>query len=81
MVILGRGLDSRAYRGELIQGAVKTFELDHPWTQASKVQRVKKVFGTLPAYVTYVPIDFIEDRLENLLACGFDRSLKTLFLL
>jgi len=80
VVILGADLDSRAYRGELLQGAAKTFEVDHPATQASKMKRVKKVFGTIPAHVTYVPIDFNDETLEKLLACGFDRSLKTLFL-
>ena len=30
VMILGAGLDSRAYRGELLQGAAKTFEVDHP---------------------------------------------------
>jgi len=80
VVILGAGLDSRSYRGELLQGSAKTFEVDHPATQASKIKRLKKVFGTIPAYVTYVPIDFNDETLDKLLACGFDRSLKTLFM-
>jgi len=80
VVILGAGLDSRAYRGELLQGAAKTFEVDHPATQASKMKRVKNVFGTIPAHVSYVPIDFNDETLDKLLACGFDQSLKTLFL-
>jgi methyltransferase (TIGR00027 family) len=80
VVILGAGLDSRAYRGELLQGAVKTFEVDHPATQASKMKRLKKVFSTIPAHVTYVPIDFNDETLDKLLACGFERSLKTLFM-
>lgn len=80
VVILGAGLDSRAYRGELLQGAAKTFEVDHPATQASKMKRLKKVFGTIPAHVAYVPIDFNDETLDKLLACGFDRSLKTLFM-
>jgi len=80
VVILGAGLDSRAYRGELLQGAAKTFEVDHPATQASKMKRLKKVFSTIPAHVTYVPIDFNDETLDKLLACGFDRSLKTLFM-
>jgi methyltransferase (TIGR00027 family) len=79
VVILGAGLDSRAYRGELLQRAVKTFEVDHPATQASKIKRLKKVLGKIPSHVTYVPIDFEEDTLDKLLAHGFDRSLKTLF--
>ena len=48
LVILGAGLDSRAYRDELLQGVVKTFEVDHPATQASKIERVKKVLRQNP---------------------------------
>jgi len=80
LVILGAGLDSRAYRDELLQGVVKIFEVDHPATQASKLERVKKVFGKIPANVAYVSIDFNHETLDKLLACGFDRSLKTLFI-
>ena len=80
VVILGAGLDSRAYRGALVQGAVKTFEVDHPATQACKLSRLKAVLGAIPAHVTYVPIDFNVETLDTLLACGFDPSLKTLFL-
>ena len=80
LVILGAGLDSRAYRDELFQGVVKIFEVDHPATQASKIERVKKAFGKIPANVAYVPIDFNDETLDKLPTCGFDRSLKTLFI-
>jgi methyltransferase (TIGR00027 family) len=80
LVILGAGLDSRAYQDELLQGMVKTFEVDHPATQASKIERVKKVFGKIPPNVAYVPIDFNDETLDKLLAYGFDRSLKTLYI-
>jgi methyltransferase (TIGR00027 family) len=80
LVILGAGLDSRAYRDEPLQGAVKTFEVDHPATQASKIERVKKVLGKIPPNVAYVPIDFNDETLDKLLACGYDRSLKSLFI-
>ena len=49
------------------------FEVDHPATQASKIKRVKKVLGTIPTNVVYVPIDFDEETLDKLLAYGFDR--------
>jgi methyltransferase (TIGR00027 family) len=80
LVILGAGLDSRAYRDELLQGVVKIFEVDHPATQASKIERVKKVFGKIPTNVAYVPIDFNDETLDKLLGCGYDWSLKTLFI-
>jgi methyltransferase (TIGR00027 family) len=80
LVILGAGLDSRAYRNELHQGVARVFEVDHPATQASKIERVKKVFGKAPSHVTYVPVDFVDETLEKLLTYGLDRSLKTLFI-
>ena len=80
LVILGAGLDSRAYRNEQHQGVARVFEVDHPATQASKIERVKKVFGKIPSHVTYVSVDFVGETLDKLLTSGFDPSLKTLFI-
>ena len=80
VVILGAGLDSRAYRDGLLSGGVKTFEVDHPATQARKRKRLKQALTTFPAYVTYVPVDFNNETLDKLLACDYDPSLKTLFI-
>jgi len=80
IVILGAGFDSRAYRSELIPMEVKTFEVDYPTTQASKTERVKKIFGAPPKNVVYVPVDFNLETLDKLFTYGFDRSLKTLFI-
>lgn len=80
VVILGAGLDSRAYRGELLSRAIKTFEVDHPATQASKIERVKRIFGKIPEHVVYVSLDFNRETLDKLLGAGFDQSLKTLFI-
>lgn len=41
LVNLGAGWDSRAYRGELLERKVRTFEVDHPATQAEKIRKVK----------------------------------------
>jgi methyltransferase (TIGR00027 family) len=80
IVILGAGLDSRAYRQETIEAKVRVFEVDHPATQASKIKKVRKVIGNIPPGVVYVPIDFNEETLDKLLEVGFNRSLKTLFI-
>lgn len=80
VVILGAGLDSRAYRGELRNRAIKTFEVDHPATQASKIARVKSIFGPLPAHVVYVALDFNRETLDRLLVEGFDQRVLTLFI-
>ncbi len=80
LVILGAGYDSRAYRFDL-QGRVKTFEVDHPATQADKLARLQAVFGKPPGHVTYVPVDFNTQTLEaRLLASGYDSKLQTLFI-
>jgi methyltransferase (TIGR00027 family) len=81
LVILGAGLDSRAYRfGDALRG-VRVFELDLPQTQEYKKKRVQEVFGKLPGHVTYVPIDFAKQTLEPVLAgVGYDQKKKTIFI-
>ena len=81
LVILGAGYDSRAYRIEGLKGKVKVFEVDHPTTQRVKVEKVKKIFGSLPDHVVYVPVDFSKQKLDRrLLESGYDRNSKTLFI-
>lgn len=80
LVILGAGLDSRAYRIEGLKGRVKVFEVDHPATQAVKLSKLEKVLDELPAHVTYVPIDFDAETLEKLYEHGYQRQKKTLFI-
>lgn len=80
LIILGAGYDSRAYRFDL-PGRVKTFEVDHPVTQADKLEKVQRVFGKIPAYVTYVPVDFnTQDLSERLLSSSYDPGLISLFI-
>jgi len=82
LVIMGAGYDTRAYRIEGLKGKVKVFEVDHPNTQSVKIEKVKEIFGSLPEHVMYVPVDFESENLgERLLEKGYDRSLKTLFLM
>jgi methyltransferase (TIGR00027 family) len=80
LVILGAGLDSRAYRFEQLAGRVGVFEVDHPATQQVKREKIVKIFGALPAYVTYVPIDFDAETLDKLVEYGYSRQGKTLFI-
>ena len=80
LVILGAGYDSRPYRFDL-QGAIKTFEVDHPVTQADKLEKVRRVFGKIPEHVTYVPVDFDTQSLsERLLSSGYEPDLISLFI-
>jgi methyltransferase (TIGR00027 family) len=80
LVILGAGYDSRAYRFELPE-RITTFEVDHPATQSDKVAVLKARLGKLPEHVTFVPVDFNTQTLEQrLLESGYAPDLKTLFI-
>jgi methyltransferase (TIGR00027 family) len=82
LVILGAGYDTRAYRIEGLKGKIKVFEVDHPDTQYVKIEKIKRIFGFLPGHVTYVPVDFEIDNFgERLIEQGYNRSMKTLFIL
>ena len=80
VVILGAGLDSRAYRfGDALRG-VRVFELDLPPTQEYKNTRPRRA-GALPDHVTYAPIDFTTQELAAVLAAaGYDRKQVTTFI-
>jgi len=81
LVILGAGLDARAYRFYELKNGVKVFEVDHPASQATKLEKLKQVFGSQPAHVSYVGIDFNTQCLDQRLSeSGYDESLKTLFI-
>jgi methyltransferase (TIGR00027 family) len=81
LVILGAGYDSRAYRFDELRPRVRVFEVDHPDTQRAKIQKVKKIFGSLPSHVVYVGLDLDEKKLgEGLLESGYSRDKKTLFI-
>jgi len=73
VVILGAGLDSRAYRFADELAGVRVFEVDHPVTADRKLERVKAALGEVPACVTYVRADLERDALEQRLGeSGFD---------
>jgi methyltransferase (TIGR00027 family) len=79
LVILGAGLDTRAYR--LPAGMrIRCFEVDTPKTQAFKREMLKKA-GVDTTRVTYVPADFEnEDWFEQLVDAGFAPDKPTFFL-
>ncbi len=80
LVILGAGLDSRAYRFEQLAGRVRVFEVDHPATQRAKINKLAKVLGSLPEHVTFVPIDFDQETLQKLFDFGYSPQARTLFI-
>lgn len=79
VVILGAGLDGRAWRmPELVSSRV--FEVDHPDSQQQKLQRVASLTQEARE-VRFVPVDFSRDDLAHALeAAGQDVHLPTAWL-
>lgn len=72
LVILGAGIDTRAYR---LPGVVQmqVFELDLPRVQKMKQVRLAKHLGQVPGNVHFVPIDFEEQDIAAVMnSSGFD---------
>jgi methyltransferase (TIGR00027 family) len=80
VVLLGAGYDTRAYRFAARLRGKRVFEVDHPATSAMKQRRVARVLGAPPAHLTYVPVNFLVEKVEERLrANGYDPSRVTLF--
>ncbi|HUB07868.1 MAG TPA: SAM-dependent methyltransferase [Myxococcales bacterium] len=79
LVILGAGLDGRAFRLEGLRDAT-VYEVDHPSTQRTKQERTTPL-SPLAKAVRFVPVDFTVDDLSARLAeAGFDPLRKTFWL-
>ncbi len=76
LVIVGAGLDARAYRmPELAESVV--FEIDHPATQAWKRERTRAL-SPCAGELRHVPVDFSRDDLGDALErAGHDASKRT----
>jgi methyltransferase (TIGR00027 family) len=80
VVILGAGYDSRAYRLGREFPAARFFEVDLPELQAEKRQKVLAEIGTVPAQVSYCPLDFNHQSLGQLIAMPtYDPARRTFF--
>lgn len=78
-VILGAGLDTRAWRLEAMRGA-RIFEVDHPSTQAYKRERAARL-GMPVGELSFVPVDFTRDDLGRALAAaGHDPNQPTVWI-
>lgn len=78
-VILGAGLDTFAYRSPLA-AEVKVFEVDHPATQAWKRRRLAETGITVPASLTFAPVDFESEPLaDGLSRAGVDLAAPVFF--
>jgi methyltransferase (TIGR00027 family) len=79
-VVLGAaGYDGRAFRYE--KPGVRWFEVDHPATQADKLERLERL-GLAAGHIAFVSADFTADPVaESLLAAGLDPGEPAVFLL
>jgi methyltransferase (TIGR00027 family) len=79
LVILGAGLDTLAYRTPLAD-RLRIFEVDHPSTQAWKRKMLAAAAIAVPEALSFVPIDFERQTLEEgLKAAAFDPGARTFF--
>ena len=81
IVLLGAGYDTRAYRFNQNNRGTKIFELDITPTQDRKKECLKKARIDIPQHVRFVPINFKEESLKDVLEiAGYENQAKTLFL-
>ena len=79
-VVLGAGMDTFAFREKEFVSEHRVYEVDHPLTQKDKQARIARAGWRVPENLTFVPVDFVKDRLsERLATSGFDKRQETLF--
>jgi len=80
VVILGAGLDTRAYRLAAL-GTIPVFEVDLPEIIAYKRALLQRLYGNVPAHVTLVTLDFDSQDLASRLASqGYRAEHKSFFI-
>lgn len=80
LVVLGAGFDTRAYRLPRLR-SIPVFEVDHPDTQATKRDVLRRILPEVPGNVTFVGVDFATDSLgEGLSRAGYSPNLPTVIL-
>ncbi len=79
-VMLGAGMDTFAFREKEFLSNYRVFEVDHLLTQEDKIERITRAGWSVPDNLTFVPVDFTKDDVEErLIASGFDSSVKSFF--
>lgn len=80
LIILGAGLDTRAYRFAERLEQLRVFEVDHPGTAAWKRERLHRL-GRPTSHVNYIAMDFTRENLAQRLAqAGYERGAPSFFL-
>lgn len=79
VVILGAGLDTFALRNPYA-ARIRIYEVDHPATQRWKRQRLAEAELAPPPCLTFVPVDFEQDDLQQKLSnAGFQSTSAAFF--
>lgn len=79
VVILGAGLDTFALRNPHA-ARISIFEVDHPATQGWKRERLLGAEFSPPSWLTFVPVDFERDDLQQKLSgAGFESTSAAFF--
>ncbi len=68
LVLLGAGYDTRPFRLRDALRNIRVFEIDHPGTQARKRRMLAQIDESSPANVSYIPVDFNKQSLQEALA-------------
>jgi methyltransferase (TIGR00027 family) len=80
IVILGAGLDTRAYRIPQLS-TLPVYEVDLPQTIAYKERKLRQLYGSVPPHVRLIPIDFDRQTLEDVLKShGYSLDQKSFFI-
>jgi len=80
IVILGAGLDTFALRNPHGVRQIRIYEVDHPATQAWKLEHLADAQIAVPPWLILVPVDFERDDVgEKLVAAGFQQNSPAFF--
>jgi methyltransferase (TIGR00027 family) len=80
LVILGAGMDTRAYRIPQLS-TIAVYEVDLPQTIAYKESRLRQIYGSVPTNIRLIPIDFDNQVLEDVLKShGYSPDQKGFFI-
>lgn len=79
-VVLGAGLDTFAYRNPYAP-ELRVFEVDHPDTQAWKIERLRAAGIRIPGSLSFVPVNFERQRFGPVLedTPGFNGAARAFF--
>lgn len=79
-IVLGAGFDTFAYRNPYPADRLTVYEVDHPATQALKIERLRQANVVIPTTLRFVPVDLTKDPLDLALQrAGFQTDRPSCF--